>query len=495
MLESVDDLFRASIDEDLDRMHSATLRLRTGLKQFESALATTRAIEQGASPRNEALRWFKSELHLLPPVGQERKTLIFGMSPFHLTICSVLVIFMILMLWMYVHKMKKAASLLQTLQNVPPPSPKTQTLERASAHQEVATPRSGKWSGQLKVGSIFSETPNVKTFRFVSPDESPLPFAYLPGQFLTLSLKPDDKVVKRSYTISSSPTQRYYCEITVKREEHGLVSKYLCDHLTEGGTLDISAPGGRLTFTGKEADSIVLLAGGVGITPMMSVIRYLTDIGWPKDIYLFYSCRHPEEFIFREELEYLQARHPKLHVLVTMTKAKKEEWPGPRERLNKTLLSEFIPDISSKRVHICGSVPMTAAAKSILSELGLPKEQVKSESFGGQKKKGTQAQTEERQEPTEVTQAPKEGVPQVTFQKSKKSVDLPHDKCILEVAEENGVDIDYTCREGTCGDCIVKILSGEVNMECEDGLDPEEKAQGFALACQAKSTKDVVVDA
>ena len=83
--------------------------------------------------------------------------------------------------------------------------------------------------------------------------------------------------MKRSYTIASSPTQAHYCAVTVKREENGVVSRFLHDEVKEGDLLELSAPGGKFVFTGEEADSIVLIAGGVGITPMMSAIRYLTD--------------------------------------------------------------------------------------------------------------------------------------------------------------------------------------------------------------------------
>jgi ferredoxin-NADP reductase len=124
----------------------------------------------------------------------------------------------------------------------------------------------------------------------VSCDGGPIPFSYLPVQFLTLTLPVEDILVKRSYTISSSPTRGYYCEISVKREQHGVGSRYLHDVLQEGNTIEVRGPSGRLTFTGKEADSIVLIGGGVGITPLMSVTRALADMSWKGEIILVISC-------------------------------------------------------------------------------------------------------------------------------------------------------------------------------------------------------------
>ena len=185
-----------------------------------------------------------------------------------------------------------------------------------------------KWSGQLRVCRIFDETPGVKTFRLAAENDIALPFTYYPGQFATLTFEINGKKVKRSYTIASTPTQLHYCGLTVKREDKGLVSRYLHDQIKEGDLIDVSGPNGKFTFTGEEAKSIVLIAGGVGITPMMSVIRYLTDIGWHGEIFLLYCCRTTNDFIFREELEQLQERNPNLNVFATMTRSAGTVWMG-----------------------------------------------------------------------------------------------------------------------------------------------------------------------
>jgi ferredoxin-NADP reductase len=313
------------------------------------------------------------------------------------------------------------------------------------------------------------------------------PFQYLPGQFLRLSLEIDGKPVKRAYTIASTPPRNSYIEITVKREEHGLVSGYLHDRVNVGDLLNVTAPAGTFTFTGSEHDSIVLIGGGVGITPLMSVARALTDIGWDNEIYFLYTCRTPEEFIFREELNYLQDRNPNLQLVVTFSRATKDIKGFHRGRITKEFIEKSIPNIAGRRVHLCGAPQMAKSLKEMLTELGVQSAEIKIEAFGTVKRKPGAGDKEER--------VPKEEAPRVTFSLSGRSGPLVAGAPILEAAEAIGVDIDNACRSGTCGSCKVRLKSGSVTMEVEDALSPEEKDAGMILGCQEKSDADVIVEA
>src|SRR4030095_11488281 len=137
-----------------------------------------------------------------------------------------------------------------------------------------------RWLGKLKLVEVEDVTHNVKTVRFCPPAGGPIPFDYLPGQFLTLNIAPRGIPTRRSYTIASTPTWRDRIEITVKREPHGLVARWLHDDLKIGDEIEIEAPSGTFIFSGEQAESIVLIGAGVGITPMMSVARYLTETRW-----------------------------------------------------------------------------------------------------------------------------------------------------------------------------------------------------------------------
>ncbi len=135
---------------------------------------------------------------------------------------------------------------------------------------------------------------------------------------------------------------------------------------------------------------------------------------------------------------------------------------------------------------------MMNAMKAILAELGVPEENVHLENFGSAQK--PRAQSAEVDAKSAVAPADWVGAT-VTFQISGNSTQFKPDETVLGAAERIGVKIDYSCRVGFCGQCRSKLLSGSVTMDVEDGLEPGEKDTGMVLACQAKSTSDIVVEA
>jgi ferredoxin-NADP reductase len=326
-------------------------------------------------------------------------------------------------------------------------------------------------------------THNVKTFRFCPPAGGPIPFNYLPGQFLTLNIAPRGIPTRRSYTIASTPTWRDRIEITVKREPHGLVSRWLHDDLKIGDEIEIEAPSGTFIFSGEQAESIVLIGAGVGITPMMSVARYLTETRWPGKVALILGFRAPRDYIFREEIQQLKARNPNLTVIVTMSDPGDEAWSGRRGRIDATLLTSALRDAANCRAHICGPPSMMDAVKGVLLAL-VHESQVRTEAFG----------TVNR-DPTSKSARSTKVAGKIAFQASDTIAPAPVDATVLDVADEAGVFIDNACRSGTCASCRVKLLSGDVSMAVEDALTDQDKAEGYILACQAKIRGDVKVDA
>jgi ferredoxin-NADP reductase/DMSO/TMAO reductase YedYZ heme-binding membrane subunit len=362
------------------------------------------------------------------------------------------------------------------------------------------------WSGPLRVVKVFDETPGVRTFRLAATDGPRLPFDFLPGQFLNVSFVIDGKKVNRSYTIASPPTRVGSCELSVKREPLGASSRHLHDTVREGTLIDIFAPAGRFTFTGAEADSVVLIAGGVGITPLMAKIRYLTDIGWTGDIYLVFSVKTERDIIFRDELEYLRSRFPNLHVTITLSRAEESNGRWERGRISSELLNRVVPRIATRRVHICGPAEMTELTRQLLIELGVPAESIKSESFTSPARAAVQAVAEAPSaaslngtQTAAYAEAPAEAVADpmttLTFARSGKSVPLSARKTVLEAAEDAGVNINYDCRSGICGQCKTKLLAGHVTMDTQDALTPLDRANNLILSCQARCLDQVVVEA
>jgi glycine betaine catabolism B len=374
---------------------------------------------------------------------------------------------------------------------------------RTDARKFRAAPRSApplrskSWSGQLRVAQVFDETPHVRTFRLTSAAGPRLPFEFLPGQYLNLTLAIDGQKVRRSYTIASSPTRTGYCELTIKREERGLSSRHLHDNVRAGALLDVLAPSGRFTFTGAEAGSVALIAGGVGITPLMAQIRYLTDLSWTGDIHLVFSVKTERDIIFRDELDALRRRHANLHVTVTLTRDEAPGWTGERGRITPALLTRAVPDIAKRLVFICGPTEMTDPTRQMLRDLGVPEEAIRVESFASPSRAATAPATalvEPASVGADVAEGDLEGAT-VTFARSGKSAPAPVDLTVLEVAESLGVAMNYDCRAGICGQCKTKLLEGRVVMDAEDALDAVDRANNVILGCQARCVGAVVLDA
>lgn len=469
--------------KDYKALQSATEQMRQGLSQFESGLAAHRALAEGKAPKAIALEWFRTEMSLPTSTGQQSSVADTSALPgwFHATIMALLLGFAVLMVGMYFFKMHRAAMLLGSLNASGTASATVVEAPAVAPTRIPAAPSS--WSGELRVARIFQETPDVKTFRLTGLGEGEFPFTFEPGQFLTVAVPVAGKVVKRSYSIASSPCCHGWCDITVKNAPGGVVSGFLHENVKEGDRLQVSGPWGRFTFRGPEAPSVVLIAGGVGITPLMSSIRYLTDQSWPGRIDLIYACASERNIIFREELEY-RRRHPNLHVTIVLSKEDSPNWTGRKGQITKELLQEVAPDLSKRRIHLCGPPPMMAAVQADLTALGVDPRQVHTELFIAPETKAPEVQS-----PAQI------GTYKCAFIRSNKSITAKPGRTVLETAEENGVYIDYSCRQGYCGVCKVTLLDGSVSMAVEDALTPQDKSAGVVLACQAIPKTDVRVDA
>lgn len=374
---------------------------------------------------------------------------------------------------------------------------------RAAAHRSVSvqyppSPTRGFWSGELLVSRIFDETPDVRTFRLTAVDGGRLPFDSQPGQYLNLALSIDGKSLHRSYTIASSPTRTCACEITVKRTPGGYASNCLHDFVREGSRLRISAPAGRFVFTGAEAKQVILIGGGVGITPLMSMVRHLTDRCWRGEIYLVFSAKRKSDVIFQEELDYLRRRFPNLHVVVALSQEPEASaWAGARGHLTAQLLTREIPCLAEGPVYLCGPSSMMAALRKLLVDLGVAESRVHTEAFVSPPTPATAEVTPVSALDLEPGVSPPTGRGLVTIQfaASQKIVDVPAQATVLEAAEGAGVSVPFECRSGICGHCKTKLLGGQVAMEIQDALTATDRANALILACQARPVGDVTVDA
>lgn len=397
----------------------------------------------------------------------------------------------------------------------------TPQLESLTEQDTVHPGSQRHWnSGKLTVRCIqvIDETHDVKTFRFVA--EPTVLFSYQPGQFVTLELEIDGTKVRRSYTISSTPSRPNVLEVTVKRVmapanltevSPGLVSNWLHDHISVGSRIKLQGPMGQFTCATQPAPKLLLISAGSGITPMMSMSRWLCDRGTDVDIVFIHSARTPRDIIYRQELESLAARYKNFKLAITITRSEPGyPWSGYKGRLNEAMLQAIAPDWLERSVYVCGANLFMQGVKTMLEALGLPGDKYHQESFGEAPKK-LLIKHDASEQSTIVNSNIVNFKPGIDkdhpLQKStqnnspsespvivlkQKGAELPGDadETILETAEEAGFELPYGCRMGACGACKLPLISGEVQYDS----DPDCELQHI-LTCIAKPMGRVVIQA
>ncbi|AFZ04357.1 FHA domain-containing protein [Calothrix sp. PCC 6303] len=335
---------------------------------------------------------------------------------------------------------------------------------------------------------IINETPTTKTFVLVG--KMPVLFNYQPGQFIILNLEIEGQKIQRPYSISSSPSRPHTIEITVKRVTEGLVSNWLHNNIKVGAKLELSGCYGDFTCGLKPTSKLLFISAGSGITPMMSMSRWLLEAGLDVDIIFIHSASSPDEIIFRQELEMMAMKYHNFHLSVTVTRKKPgQTWLGYSGRLNQAILQLMVPDLGSRTAYICGADGFMATVKTQLQNLGLPMQNYYEESFGGSKIAENQYNTVPVAEPIITSSV-------VVFAKSGKEIAYDGEEVIQSLANKHGVSIKRSCGSGVCGICKSTILSGEVKYIKEPkALDSSDRKQKLCLTCIAQPVGKVTIDA
>ncbi len=339
---------------------------------------------------------------------------------------------------------------------------------------------------RLKVRDIIEETHDCKTFRLVG--EEPLLFSYKPGQFVTFILNINGQEVRRSYSMSSSPSRPHLLEVTIKRMPGGLVSNWFCDHVKLGDVLTVKGPSGKFTCFNYPSHKMLFIGAGSGITPILSMSRWIADTASDVDVKLLASFKSPQDIIFRKEFEMLSARSNGFQVGITVTSGwhGTDFWTGFNGRISDCMLNMFVPDIHERDIFLCGPKPFTDNVTKLLHDMGYNMSHFHTESFGS----GRSAQ-----ESGDVAKSLhlKGPLHKVTFTKSGKTVDTDEHVTLLELAEAHGIEIDYSCRIGSCGECEVKC-KGHVTVSPFCEIDTKTRDAGFVYACCSTAGSDLELD-
>ena len=347
---------------------------------------------------------------------------------------------------------------------------------------------------EMRCVKVIDEAPDVKTFCFMA--EQPVMFFFKPGQFVTLELEIDQKTVMRSYTISSSPSVPYSFSVTVKRAPGGLVSNWLHDNMKEGDELAVHGPVGPFNCIDFPARKVLLLSGGVGITPVMSMARWWFDTNAEVDMCFVHSARTPRDIIFQRELDHMASRvsNFSLH-LICENIENGQAWHGYRGYLDQAKLEMIAPDFMEREVFCCGPDPYMKAVRNLLKANGFDMSHYHEEAFGETPKEEVEQAIEQADIAAEEAEAlTQSDMLRVEFANNGKSVQLAPGETLHAAASKLDIHIPKACGMGICGTCKVMVKEGEATMEHNGGITEDDIAAGYVLSCCSVPKSDVVVE-
>jgi len=344
---------------------------------------------------------------------------------------------------------------------------------------------------ELRVANIVRETTTVCSIYLAATDGAPLPTA-LAGQYLSLRITgAGTPAPVRSYSLSSAPDAGTY-RISVKQEPHGVASGYLNQVVRPGATLDVAAPRGEFVL-GDNAGAILLVAAGIGVTPVLSMLYNLADRKSERDIWWLYGARGPHEHPFAAEAHALLKTLPSAHEHVFYSAATAAECQrvqaAPGHLTREALAALAIPGNSS--AYICGPATFMADMRDALTALGVDPAGIHTELFGVRPSINPGIAGETHQ-PPHLPPGPPGSGPLVTFARSGLTVPFGTDvRSVLDLADACDVPTRWSCRTGVCHTCITPLLSGDITYN-PDPLEPP--TDGQVLICSAQPAGDIVLD-
>jgi ferredoxin-NADP reductase len=350
----------------------------------------------------------------------------------------------------------------------------------------------------LKVARRRQETADTASFWFDIPIDLRTVFDYRTGQFLTIEEELGGETIARQYSLASVPELDERLQITVKRIPDGRMSSWLVDSVKEGDVLEVAAPRGRLYTPPEQARHVLLLAAGSGIVPLLAIGRHALSQDRGHRVTLAYGNRHPESIILRGDVDALAPAGATVeHVLSRPP----QQWPGYGGHVDPEYLAERWFDWTSGplpiSVFLCGPEDFMSAAEKFLVEQGVDVNDIRKESFD-------LVLNDDDSEPDLL-------VPQ------DYDLDEPEDcfmltavlgGAVIEVTPEPGEplltallrvsdDVPFSCQEGTCSSCIVKLVDGQVGIRpgVLQTLRPADLEEGLILACLSRArTESIRID-
>jgi ring-1,2-phenylacetyl-CoA epoxidase subunit PaaE len=348
----------------------------------------------------------------------------------------------------------------------------------------------------LRVRRIEPDTAEASIVTFDVPPELREVFGFTQGQYLTLRKTIDGQDLRRSYSICAGVDDGEL-RVGVRKVKGGTFSNWINEHLAVGDHISVMAPQGRF-FVPIEPQSRrhhVGIAGGSGITPILSIMKTVLGREPGSRFTLIYGNRMLRSTMFKEELEDLKNRYMTRLVLHHVFSDDPSDAPLNMGLMNRDKIAEFLrsvlPAQSIDQVYVCGPFQMNDEAEAALLAAGVPESRIHIERFGVATPTGVPVGAVLHEaKPGDAEQA------RITIVRDgmRREIEFRKDQpSILDAASAAGLEVPFSCTSGVCGTCRAKLLEGEVRMERNFALDKAEVAGGFVLTCQAHPLTERVV--
>tara|TARA_B110000090_G_scaffold23994_1_gene23684 strand:+ start:975 stop:2021 length:1047 start_codon:yes stop_codon:yes gene_type:complete len=335
----------------------------------------------------------------------------------------------------------------------------------------------------VHIKEVKQETANAVSVVFNIPENLESEFRFSAGQYITLQKEIDNTVIRRAYSICSTP-ESGEIRVAIKAVESGVFSTYATSFLKAGDTIEIAAPEGRFLLSPETNKNYIGFTAGSGITPVLSMLKTVLENEPTATFTLVYGNKSIADTLFFEELKHLKETHSErfnLHYIYSREDVKN----GLRGRIDENVTNYFVKnrykETSFDAAYLCGPEVMIKEVSKTLAKNKLPKENIHFELFTA---------TVDKEKANQVT----EGMTKVTvlLDDEKATFTMQQTDDILAASLRNDLDAPYSCQGGVCSSCLCKVTEGKAVMVKNAILTDSEIADGFILACQAYPTTPTI---
>jgi ring-1,2-phenylacetyl-CoA epoxidase subunit PaaE len=350
----------------------------------------------------------------------------------------------------------------------------------------------------LCVKRIEPLTANAAQITFaVTPDLRDA-YVFAPGQFITLRANVNGELIRRSYSICSTPmdfTRSQEISVGIKRVDGGAMSTWATRALKVGDEVDVMTPDGRFTPRPSASKLRIGIAAGSGITPILSIMSHTLASEPESQFTLIYGNQRTNTIMFSEQIQDLKDRYPGRVSLVHVLSRQPQEVQLFNGRLDESKIREIVTQlVPHQQIHeafLCGPEGMIESAERALKAIGLQQEQIQSERFFSPGTTKIIARTSGGMSAN--TEKSLKFSLNIVLDGKTHSMGMSEDDHILDTALEAGLDLPYACKGGVCCTCRAKVIEGQVSMDKNFTLEQWEINKGFVLTCQARCISNTVI--